>query len=493
MLFNSLVFVIFATVFFAAWPFLRKGKQTRWLYLTAASFFFYGWWDARFLLLILGSGFIDYFAALGMDRWEKRRKVFLILSIVGNVGSLGVFKYLSFGIRNANWVLSAAGLDFAIPAVSLTLPVGISFYTFQSMSYTFEVYRGKIRPTRNVFHFFAYLSMFPQLVAGPIVRAAHLLPQLEEVPTTTEEQRWEGTKLIVWGFFKKSVVADSLAPVVTRAFDLGVGVESSMFWWIIMVMFGYQIYCDFSGYSDIARGLGKWMGYDFPVNFNHPYVSRSIREFWRRWHISLSTWFRDYVYIPLGGSRKGFAAALWNMWIAMVVSGLWHGAAWTFVLWGGLHATYMTVERVTDWPSRLMKLPGGKHGAALVTFALAMISWAFFRASSYSQAAFIVGRMLDFGGFTLSGMHEFFTGGYFARMPEVLKTNDPTAVVYVWKAVIVTGLMILGDVGVYLGLGQRWRPEGRWMRVLEPVGLSLVLLACVLFRGPGTAFIYFQF
>jgi D-alanyl-lipoteichoic acid acyltransferase DltB (MBOAT superfamily) len=471
----------------------RKRDGGRWLYLTAASFFFYGWWDARFLLLIIGSGLIDFSAALAMERWEKRRKLFLILSILGNVGSLGVFKYLPFGVRNANWVLSAAGFDFALPAVSLTLPVGISFYTFQSMSYTFEVYRGKISPTRNVFHFFAYLAMFPQLVAGPIVRAAHLLPQLKEVRSTTEKQRWEGTKLIAWGYFKKSVVADSLAPVVTRAFELGTGVESSLWWWIVMVMFGYQIYCDFSGYSDIARGLGKWMGYDFPVNFNHPYVSTSIREFWRRWHISLSTWFRDYVYIPLGGSQKGFAAAMWNMWIAMLVSGLWHGAAWTFVIWGALHATYLSVERITNWPSRLTPIPGGRHAAALVTFVLVLVSWAFFRSGSFTQAGFIVTRMFDFGGFSLSTIPDILTGEYFARIPELLKSDDPGVIVFVWKALIVTGLMILGDLGVYLGLADRWRMERRWMRVLEPVGVSLVLLACVFFRGPGTAFIYFQF
>jgi D-alanyl-lipoteichoic acid acyltransferase DltB (MBOAT superfamily) len=493
MLFNSVVFVLFAAVFFAAWPLLRRGRNTRWVYLTAASFLFYGWWDARFLLLIMASGFIDFFAALGMERWEKKRKLFLVLSILGNVGSLGIFKYLYFWIRNVNWLLGAAGLDVALPVVSLTLPVGISFYTFQSMSYTFEVYRGKITPTRNVFHFFAYLSMFPQLVAGPIVRAAHLLPQLEEVPSTTERQRWEGTKLIAWGYFKKSVVADSLAPVVTRAFELGTGIESSMCWWIIMVMFAYQIYCDFSGYSDIARGLGRWMGYDFPVNFNHPYVSRSIREFWRRWHISLSTWFRDYVYIPLGGSEKGFAAALWNMWIAMVVSGLWHGAAWTFVIWGALHALYMTVERITKWPANLERVTGGRHLAAAITFVLVLVSWVFFRATSFSQAGFIITRMLDFSGFTLAGIPGFFTGDYFARMPDLLKSNDPAAAVYVWKAVIVTILMILGDLAVYLGFAERWRSESRWMRIIEPVGVALVLVVCVLFRGPGTAFIYFQF
>ena len=272
-------FVVFAAAFFSAWPLMRRRNNTRWAYLVAASFFFYGWWDWRFLFLIIGSGLIDYCAALGMSRWPRWRKVFLIASIFGNVGSLAVFKYLDFLIGNFNWLSGFLGGGWRLPMAELILPVGISFYTFQSMSYTFDVYRRRMKPTHNILHFFAYLSMFPQLVAGPIVRAACLLPQLEKNHTTTEAERWEGTKLILMGLFKKMVVADNIAPAVDAAFSATVPAASTGYWWVVMVLFAYQIYCDFSGYSNIARGLGRWMGYDFPVYFNHPYIAGSFRDF----------------------------------------------------------------------------------------------------------------------------------------------------------------------------------------------------------------------
>lgn len=482
MLFNSIEFIVFIAVFFAAWPLFRKRRTSRWIYLTLSSYFFYGWWDWRFLFLITGSGLIDFLAALGMERWEKRRKFFLVASILGNVGSLGVFKYLGFLTRNLNWALGVFGMDLHVPVVSLILPVGISFYTFQSMSYTFEVYSGKIRATHNVFHFFAYLSMFPQLVAGPIVRAAYLLPQLEDIPGTTEEKRWEGTKLLTYGYFKKVVLADTFAPVVTKAFAMATPAESAAYWWLIILMFAFQIYCDFSGYSDIARGLAKWMGYEFPLNFDHPYISRSIREFWSRWHISLSTWFRDYVYIPLGGSRRGFVAGLWNMWITMLVSGLWHGAAWTFVVWGALHALYVTLERVTDWPKKLGSLPAGRHVSVVLTFLLVLISWVFFRAESFSQAGLILSRMADVSQLDPAGAIRLLT-----------VDTDPGVAPPGWKALSLLVLIMAWHVHVYLG---PWRREGevsKWNRILQLFWLAILLFACVFFRGPGSAFIYFQF
>lgn len=473
MLFNSLEFLLFGLIFFLLWPLLRKWNNTRWVYLTAASFLFYGWWDWRFLFLIIGSGFIDFFAALAMTRWPRRRKLHLIASVLGNVGSLGVFKYLDFFIGNANWLLSSVGAGELIPLAGLTLPVGISFYTFQSMSYTIDVYRGQLKPTRNVFHFFAYLSMFPQLVAGPIVRAADLLPQLETAHPTTSKQRIDGLRLIVYGYFKKVVVADTLAQFVDKAFGAETVADSSAYWWVILVMYAFQIYCDFSGYSDIARGLAKWMGYEFPLNFDHPYVSTSIREFWSRWHISLSTWFRDYVYIPLGGSRRGMFWSNLNMWITMTVSGLWHGAAWTFVVWGGLHAFYLTIERVTKWPERIRKLPAGRHISAIIIFVLVLISWVFFRSQSFEQAGLILKRM-------------------FLLDP----TNLGLGAVY-WRidarAFLVTALMALRQVYVYLGLQKSDWVHSKWATAVQPIALAAGLAACVFFRGPGEAFIYFQF
>ncbi len=473
MQFNSLIFIIFMVIFFAGWPLMRRRNGTRWTYLVIASFVFYGWWDWRFLFLIMASGFIDFFAALCMAKFPRRRKLLLILSIMGNLGALGTFKYLDFGIRNSNWILQFFGIDVQVPAANLILPIGISFYTFQSMSYTIDAYRGLLKPTRNILHFFAYLALFPQLVAGPIVRARQLLPQLKVVKTTTEEQRWHGLNLIVWGFFKKVVVADSIAPVVNAAFASQMPEQSFSYWWIVMIMFGFQIYCDFSGYSDIARGLGTWMGYEFPVNFRNPYIASSFREFWQRWHISLSTWFRDYVYIPLGGSKKGDGRAHGNMWITMLISGLWHGAAWHFILWAVAHSFYMSLERVTGWPERLKKLRGGTHLATLFVFLLTTLAWVFFRSNTFGQALEVLSVMFNPGDFN------------YAITDDLVDNN----------AINVTLIMIGTQLFFYFGLDKAPWATGtsRVRRALEPVALAVLIMVCVYMRGPGSQFIYFQF
>ena len=471
MLFNSLEFLIFIILFFVAWPLMRKANNRRWIYLTVASFFFYGWWDWRFLLLILGSGLIDFFAGLAMHSKPKFKKLFLILSIIGNIGSLAIFKYLDFIIGNLNWLSETSGIGSPIATTNLILPVGISFYTFQSMSYTIDIYRGKLEPTHNVFHFFAYLSMFPQLVAGPIVRASDLLPQLKNVMLTDETKRWRGMQLIALGFFKKVVVADTLAPLVNAAFAGSTPINSSAYWWIIMVLFSFQIYCDFSGYSDIARGLAKWMGYDFPLNFNHPYISKSIREFWTRWHISLSTWFRDYVYIPLGGSHRGMVVGMFNMWITMMVSGLWHGAAWTFLFWGFLHGLYLFAERITKWPQRLGSLPGGAHISAILIFIMVLVSWVFFRAQSFSQAQMILLQLINISNFNLGLAKALISG----------------------KAILLTLIMITRQLYVYFGLDNHQWNDSKLVIAIQPVVVGLLLVGCIFLRGPGSAFIYFQF
>ena len=473
MLFNSPIFLIFAALFFIGWPFLRRHRNVRWIYLVCASFIFYGWWDWRFLFLILGSGFIDFFAGLAMGRFPNHKKIALVLSIIGNLGSLAVFKYLDFGIANLNSLLHLFGVTSSVPAAGLILPVGISFYTFQSMSYTIDIYRGQLKPTHNVFHFFAYLALFPQLVAGPIVRARDLLPQLKTCNPITETQRYEGLKLIVAGFFKKVVIADTLAPAVNAAFDAADPQVSAAYWWVIMFMFAYQIYCDFSGYSDIARGLGKWMGYEFPVNFDHPYIASSFREFWQRWHISLSTWFRDYVYISLGGSKKGIYRAHALMWITMLISGLWHGAAWHFIAWAALHSLYLSFERITHWPEKMKLLPLGKHLTTLTVFLLTTIAWVFFRADSFPQALAILKTM-----FTLT---QFNSG-----IIDSLIDNNAVNVL----------LLILGRQLFYhfelektrwANLQFNFRPQ------LEMIVIALLILTCVYMRGPGSTFIYFQF
>jgi len=474
MLFNSPAFLVFLVTFLILWPTMRRKDNRRWLFLTAASFFFYGWWNWSFLFLIVGSGMVDYLAGLGMRRYPHRKKTFLIVSIMGNVAALGTFKYLDFCTGNLNELFSLLGLGWHFPAAQLLLPIGISFYTFQSMSYTIDVYRGKLEPTHNVLHFFAYLAMFPQLVAGPIVRAAHMLPQLKIVRKVTAEERWNGTTLVIKGFFKKLVVANSLAPVVEAAFRGDPVASSAGYWWLIIIMFGFQIYCDFSGYTDIARGVAKWMGYDLPLNFDHPYRSASVREFWGRWHISLSTWFRDYVYIPLGGSRCGTFRTHVNVWITMLISGLWHGAAWTFVAWAALHAAYLSIERITRWPERMARLPGGKYVASLIVFLLVTLAWVFFRATSFEQATQILTAMFDLS--TLHVVHDAVLSHF-----------------HHYKAVLlVAGMLAWEAVG---------RQAADWLRLRvpatyeawKPYGMALVIVGCILLRGEGQAFIYFQF
>ncbi len=478
MLFNTLTFLVFATGFFLVWGKLRTHRipTLRYAFLVAASLLFYGWWSWRYLALILLSGLVDYFAALGMVRTPERRKTFLIASVCANIGILTAFKYLGFFAANASWLAAHLGLDVQFGHWDVALPVGISFYTFQSMTYTIDVYRGKLVPTRNVLLFFAYLSLFPQLVAGPIVRAAHLIPQLAERRSATYEQLSSGSRLILYGFAKKMLIADNLAPIVDNLFR-STGPNDPMTTmasaWIVMMMFGLQIYADFSGYSDIARGLGKWMGLDFEVNFNRPYRASSVREFWTRWHITLSSWFRDYVYIPLGGNRGSVWRGLTNAGATMVLSGLWHGASWNFIIWGALHALYLAVERLTKWPTRLRKIPGGTILCVLLVYILTHIAWVFFRAPDLATALHLVQTMFDFGNL---------------RWVEIQPWG------YNWRD--------LWWVLLVAGLAHQWWPSNlRLMpknrdaadKLFFYFGAPVLITLIVFLRGPTGTFIYFQF
>jgi D-alanyl-lipoteichoic acid acyltransferase DltB (MBOAT superfamily) len=467
MLFNSLIFVAFAIIFFLISKIIGKNVKGRLIWLTSASFFFYGWWDWRFLSLIFISGLIDYFAALGISRYPGRKKLLLVLSVIGNLGSLSLFKYSGFIAENIDRLLGLNGsfsLAANIPKFFLITPVGISFYTFQSMSYTFDVYRNKLKPTKSILQFLAYLSMFPQLVAGPIVRAQTMLPQLLEVKRVTNDKRWDGFQLIVRGYFKKMVIADNLAPLVMAAFSAPELNSSSMFWWGAIIAFAFQIYCDFAGYSDIARGLAMWMGYDFPDNFNHPYISISIREFWERWHISLSTWFRDYLYIPLGGNRKGKFRSYVNLWITMLVSGLWHGAAWTFVVWGAVHAFFASAERLTGWPEKLGKSSVAKLIAWFFVSIQVLVAWVFFRAENINQALDILKVMFSFQGSLKFG--------------------------WGFDASIFISIIILRELFAALHFDEKIKGKHP---VAEMVFYAVLIAAIIFFRGAGSEFIYFQF
>lgn len=459
MLFNSLEFLFFFGGFMASWRATRALPRARLALLTLSSFFFYGWWDWRFLPLLLLSGVVDFLAALAIGRYRKRRGLFLGLSLAVNLGLLGTFKYADFFIDNVNTL----GLG-AIGHLDLVLPVGISFYTFQSLSYTIDVYRGQVEPTRDPIHFFAYLSMFPQLVAGPIVRAADLLPQLQKPKEPDEAARWDATRLIIRGFFKKVVVADNLANIVNVAFAASDPPTGGLYWWVVMAFFAMQIYCDFSGYSDIAIGIGRLMGVQFPVNFRHPYTALGLRDFWQRWHISLSTWFQDYVYIPLGGSRGGRLRSDGNMWVTMVTSGIWHGASWQFVIWGAIHAAALSVERATGWPKALGDSRLGKVLGVAVTLVVVLLAWVFFRAESIEQSFSIIQAMFRPG----VGNASFF----WAVKYEIL------------LVALVFGRGFLAESG----RAERWRSAR-----FEPLVYAVLVAACVFLRGPGQSFIYFQF
>jgi alginate O-acetyltransferase complex protein AlgI len=468
MKFNSFAFLLFGCLFFLVWPLVRKKNTSRWIVLIISSALFYGWWDWRFLFLIALSGSIDFFAALAMERWPVRKKLFLIASIVGNCGTLGLFKYLFFVTTNLDYLFSF--FHCHIPILSLTLPVGISFYTFQSMSYTIDVYKGNLKPTHHPLHFFSYIIMFPQLVAGPIIRASDLLPQLCTWKTLSRDDAWEGLNLILRGYFKKVVIADTLGFAVNKAYGAGTLVPSAPYWMMIIIMFAFQIYCDFSGYSQIARGLARWMGYDFARNFDHPYISRSLREFWQRWHISLSTWFRDYVYIPLGGSRKGKARTYLNVWITMLLSALWHGAAWNFVFWGIVHALFLTIERITRWPERLRQVPLGNIICWFVVMAQVLFAWIFFRAVSFSQAVDVIGIIFHPGTWTIGPVFQF-----------------PKITYLVLLIGMVRELYIVSGIKEWMHLSPSLLP------VVQMSTTIVLFIGVVFFQGPSSTFIYFQF
>jgi len=396
MLFHSIEFAIFLPiVFILYWLVLNKNLKWQNFFLLVVSYIFYGWWDWRFLTLIVFSSFVDYFTALNMSRSDnpKVRKAFLWMSLVSNLGLLGFFKYFNFFIDSFAGLIDLFGLQANPTSLNLILPVGISFYTFQTLSYTIDVYRGKMSATKDFVAFFSYVSFFPQLVAGPIERASNLLPQFFKKREFTFEKGRDGLRQILWGLFKKVVIADTCAIYANDIFQ-NYQEYSSLTLLLGAIYFTFQIYGDFSGYSDIAIGTAKLFGFDLMRNFAYPYFSRDIAEFWRRWHISLSTWFRDYVYIPLGGSRGSMNRTLINVLIIFVVSGFWHGANWTFIAWGALNGLYFIPLLLTNRNRSNLKIvaenrifPNLKESTSIfVTFTFTVFAWIFFRAESMNSA-----------------------------------------------------------------------------------------------------------
>ncbi len=403
MLFNSLPFAVFLPLVFAlywlAGPHRRSLQNAL---VIVASYVFYGWWDARFLILIVISTAADYLIGLALhgSRTDRRRRLLLILSLVVNLGFLGFFKYFNFFIDSAAEMLTAMGMQPHLPTLRIVLPVGISFYTFQTLSYTLDIYRRELEPTRDPLAFFAFVSFFPQLVAGPIERARDLLPQFLAPRSFDRAKAHDGLRQMLWGFVKKMVIADNVSPHVQAVYGDHTHYDGATVL-LATFFFAVQIYCDFSGYSDIAIGSSRLFGFNLQRNFAFPYFSRDIAEFWRRWHISLSSWFRDYVFIPLGGSRCLLRRQILNIVVTFTVSGLWHGANWTFVVWGALNGLYylplMLSGRRHTWSGDAAAgrlLPGLREALAiLTTFLLTLLAWVFFRAQSLTHAFGLLGRI----------------------------------------------------------------------------------------------------
>ena len=395
MLFNSLTYWVFLVFAFVVYWWLnnRLAIQLRNVFLLFASYYFYASWDERFLLLIIASSIVDYLCGKFIFKSETqfKRKLFLAISIITNLGMLGFFKYYNFFIESFIDFATLWGFSANKNTLSIILPVGISFYTFQTLSYSIDIYKRKLEPVSNIISFFTFVAFFPQLVAGPIERAVNLLPQIQKRQQFDINLFSSGLRIILWGLFKKVVIADRLSFIVDRIFELPSEV-SGLYLLIVAILFGIQIYCDFSGYSDIAIGSSRLLGIHLMDNFKQPYFSLSFKEFWQRWHISLSTWFRDYVYIPLGGSRKGKIRTNLNLMVTFVVSGLWHGANYTFLLWGFFHGFFLIIEKKFKLPQiKLVKLIYG-----ILVFMLVNLLWIFFRAENIEQAWLIFKRIFMF-------------------------------------------------------------------------------------------------
>ena len=394
MLFNSFQFLLFFVVVWLV--FLVTRGTPRKLILLVASYYFYMCWSTRYIFVIWGITIIDYVAGLQIElaRQEGRRRLYLGISLVCNIGLLVVFKYFNFFTGSVRSASHLFGLQYDPPLLAILLPVGLSFHTFQAMSYTVEVYRRRVPAEKSLLEYALYVAFFPQMVAGPIERPYELLPQFHREPVVTFAGVRSGIAQALWGLFKKMMVADNVADFVKLVYDTPRHFDGAALV-LATVLFSLQIYCDFSGYTDIALGVARMMGYELRINFMQPYFSRSVGEFWRRWHISLSTWFRDYVYIPLGGSRVGVSRHYANLMVTFVISGLWHGANWTFVAWGFLHGVYLIVSQaVAPFTARFGRLALVK---TIVTFCAVTYAWIFFRANNLGDAWYIGSHLFPLG------------------------------------------------------------------------------------------------
>ncbi len=415
MLFNSFIFWAFFTLVIVLYWRLDHKRQN--LLLLIASYVFYGYWDWRFLSLIVISTLIDFTVAQKVEASSERslKRRWLLLSVFTNLGLLGFFKYFGFFVKEFALILEAMGVNASLPTLNIILPVGISFYTFQTLSYTIDVYRGVTKPTRSLLDFGVYVSFFPQLVAGPIERSKDLMPQILKPRKLDKGAFSEGLYHVLFGMFKKVVIADNMAPIVDRIFSTPTAELASTEILLGVYAFSIQIYCDFSGYSSIAQGIAKWLGINLSWNFKMPYFSRTPSEFWQRWHITLSSWLRDYLYISMGGNRDGTAKTFRNLVFTMGLGGLWHGANWTFIVWGLLHGGILVAYHAIENAGLAIKKAAGaiRILAILIFFHLVCVTWIYFRADSLTQAnelflaLFSSYQLTDFSQYII-GMLAFF-------------------------------------------------------------------------------------
>ncbi|MGH7678901.1 MAG: MBOAT family O-acyltransferase [Gemmatimonadaceae bacterium] len=477
MLFDTPVYIVFLTIVVALYWRLERRAQN--VFLLTASYFFYAWWDWRFLGLILLSTVVDYYCAHIVDRSNEaaKRKAALILSVTLNLGFLGVFKYYNFFVDSFAAMLDTVGISVSHSTLRILLPPGISFYTFQALAYIVDVYYRRLKPAQSLLDYALFISLFPHLIAGPIQRPSHLLPQVQAPRHFDASKFFDGLMLILSGLFRKVVIADNCALLADAAFNGKLGEPSLAVVAIGVYAFAWQIYGDFSGYSDMARGSAQLMGFHFMVNFRQPYLAQSLQDFWRRWHISLSTWLRDYLYISLGGSRQGERKTYRNLMLTMLIGGLWHGANWTFVIWGGIHGVGLAIERFFRRMMPWLEVADGEARPSIASpavwlrrifvFHLVCLSWIFFRATS-------IGAAFDF----LGGV------GHVAWLPEY-------GTAFVFLVAFTVPMFLLDLVNEYRSeeyVTERTRPVWR-----VAVAMSLMVAALLFAGGSTNAFIYFQF
>lgn len=477
MAFNSIDFAVFLPlVFLLYWFVFYKNLKTQNYLVVFASCLFYGWWNWMFLGLICISSAASFVLGLGISQASTvpARRFYLILGAVLNLGMLGFFKYYNFFIHNALRGFRLLGMEIDIEPLKIILPVGISFFTFQSLSYLFDVYRRLLVPTKDPVAFFAFVAFFPQLVAGPIERAKNLLPQMTNRRQFSAAKATDGMRLILWGLFKKVVVADNCAILVNQIFEAPDSLNGSALL-LGAFLFSFQIYGDFSGYSDMAIGIARLFGFDLMRNFAFPYFSENIAEFWKKWHISLSTWFRDYVYIPLGGNRKGTANTIRNVFVVFLISGLWHGANWTFLAWGLVHALLFLPYFLGQGGNKSMNISPSFLRKVLnigFTFLLTTLAWIFFRSDNIAQAG-----MIFYNIFSVSLLSA-------PNLPNLPAAILPVAMILLLLVVEWIGRNQQHALEV---LGTSWAVPGRW-------ALYCFILTCIyFFGGPKQGFIYFQF